>query len=125
MLLTLDDLLYHYKVKVTRVIDGDTFEGDIDLGFHLSKREIFRLAGIDTPETWRPKSEAERLHGQQATAFVKSKLEGQTVVCKSVADGKYGRYIVSVFLTKEDFDNNKTLSEILHENGMAKLESYV
>lgn len=120
----LKDLLYHYQVEVIRVIDGDTFEGDIDLGFHLRKREIFRLADVDTPETWRPTTEAERMHGKQATAFVKNLIEGKNVICKSVADGKYGRYIVHVYLNYDDYRADRCLSEILIENDLQKRESY-
>ena len=43
--------MYHYKAVLVRVIDGDTIDVDIDLGFSLTKKERVRLAVIDTPET--------------------------------------------------------------------------
>jgi len=116
--------LYYYKVKVTRVVDGDTFHGLIDLGFHITLDETFRLAGVDTPETWRPRNAAERAHGKEATAFAKNLLEGQTVICKSVANGKYGRYIVKVYLTDGDLSEDRTLSDMLIEGGFAKRDTY-
>ena len=42
--------MYHYKAQLVRVIDGDTIEADIDLGFKTWTRRKVRLAGIDTPE---------------------------------------------------------------------------
>lgn len=120
-----DKVLYHYEVKVIRVVDGDTFEGDIDLGFHLRKREMFRLADVDTPETHRPVNEAERAHGKQATEFVRNLIEGKNVIVKSVADGMYGRFIVHVYLNEDDYIENRCLSDILIENDLEKRESYV
>ncbi len=120
----LDNILYHYRVDVTRVVDGDTFHGEIDLGFHITKTETFRLADIDTPETWRPRNEAEKAHGMEATEFVRNLIEGQTVICKSVADGKYGRYIVRVFLSEDDYTDDKSLSEILVESDFSKRDEY-
>ena len=120
-----EDVLYHYKVLVTRVIDGDTFCGEIDLGFNIKLTETFRLAGIDTPETWRPRTEAERAHGLEATKFVRDLIEGQIVICKSVADGKYGRCIVKVFVTEADFADDESLSDILIEHDFVKRDDYL
>jgi endonuclease YncB( thermonuclease family) len=116
---------YFYNVTIVRIIDGDTFSGDLDLGFYITKRDTFRLHGIDTPETWRPKSESERAHGLLATDLVKQLLPvGKTVFCESLTSGKYGRNIVKVYLSEEDYKSGKTLSDILIENDMSKKDSY-
>ena len=49
------DFLYHYKMTVTKVVDGDTVYGDVDLGFNIGYKKMeFRLSGINTPETKAP-----------------------------------------------------------------------
>jgi len=111
--------MYTYKAYVERVVDGDTFEATVDLGFRLSWRGIFRLNDIDTPETWRPKSEAERAHGEKATEFVKNLIEHKMVTIKSYGVGIYARYSADVIL-----DDGRDLATLLRENGLEKLESY-
>ena len=45
------DFLYHYKMKVIRVVDGDTIYGDVDLGFNIHHKMRVRLYGVNTPES--------------------------------------------------------------------------
>ena len=60
--------MYHYKAKLVRVIDGDTIDVDIDLGFDVwLKRQRVRLAGIDAPES-RTRNKAEKVLGLAAKA---------------------------------------------------------
>jgi micrococcal nuclease len=60
--------MYHYKAKLVRVIDGDTIDVDIDLGFDVwLKRQRIRLAGIDAPES-RTRNKAEKVLGLAAKA---------------------------------------------------------
>ena len=54
--------MYNYKAKVVRVVDGDTVDLKVDLGFHISANERFRIKDIDTPEIWRPSCESELEH---------------------------------------------------------------
>lgn len=61
--------MYTYDALIVRVVDGDTVDAEVDLGFSLKYNARFRIKGLDTPETWRPKSEAERVHGKAATGF--------------------------------------------------------
>lgn len=112
---------YVYKGIVHRVIDGDTFEIEIDLGFDLKITKDIRLLDVDTPETWRPRNEAEKLHGKAATEFVKNLIEGKEVVLQSVKFGKY-RYVASVFVEVNGEQLN--LAEELTNNGMLKKENY-
>lgn len=60
-------MLYKYACKLHRVVDGDTLDINLDLGFHVWKRERIRLYGIDTPEIFGPNATEE---GKAAKAFV-------------------------------------------------------
>ena len=110
--------MYHYKAFVTRVVDGDTFDAQVDLGFGIYYRMRFRLKGIDTPETWRPSCDAEREHGQKATEFVHELIGGKEITIQTFKMGIYGRYECDVLL------GPKTLSQILKEEGFEKKPSY-
>jgi micrococcal nuclease len=78
-----------------RVIDGDTFVADVDLGFHVTRRETFRVRGIDTPET----RGATRHAGDAARAFAASWCSeaGHSVTLRSVKQEKFGRYLADVW----------------------------
>jgi len=112
--------MYRYRVLVTRVVDGDTFDAKVDLGFHMTAAIRFRLRGIDTPETWRPKTEAERKHGILAKNRVIDLIEGKEVTILTEKSGKYGRWIATVLLQ----DRVKTLSELLVSEGFEKRAEY-
>ena len=86
--------MYEYKVKnVLRVVDGDTVDIEIDLGFDLTKKERVRVGGVDTPEK-RTRNKNEKLLGYDATHFAEEWFgEGGTIVVKTSKDGKYGRMI--------------------------------
>lgn len=109
--------MYKYKAIVRRVIDGDTIEVDIDLGFKtILQKEKLRLLDIDTPEL-RSKSLTERIRAQEAKLYVQSLLpEGKEVLIETRKDekGKYGRYLAYVFI------ENKSLCDLLKENGHEK-----
>ena len=107
--------MYEYKCDVTRVVDGDTFYGKIDLGFFASLSLKFRLKGIDTPEIYRPLNEAEKQHGMEAKEFVSSLILNKTVVVRSNKTGKYGRWIAEVIL-----EDGTDLVTVLIENGFQK-----
>jgi micrococcal nuclease len=71
-----NDFMYEYHVKkVHKVVDGDTIDVDIDLGFNVSYFQRVRLAGIDTPES-RTTDEYEKKLGLEAKEWLKHKLEG-------------------------------------------------
>ena len=86
--------MYEYVFKeIVKVIDGDTVDIVIDLGFDLSKKERVRLAGIDTPES-RTRDAEEKVFGLEAKAYLKTRLEGsEKLVVKTEKDGKYGRML--------------------------------
>jgi micrococcal nuclease len=110
--------MYTYEGHVLRVIDGDTYEIQVDLGFHMHKVDRFRIAGVDTPETWRPKTESEKEHGLKATQFVKDLIEGEKVVIETIKADLYGRYLCNIELDGQD------LAILIIEAGFEKLENY-
>lgn len=119
-------MMYRYKAKVIRVVDGDTYRLEIDLGFRIKFTETVRLYDADTPETYRPKSEAERKHGKEATAFVKGLIEGKEVIIETYKDkkGKYGRYLAQIITMDEDGTIGEDLKYLLEQNDLLKRETY-
>lgn len=113
-----------YSGVVTRVVDADTYDIWVDLGFELCQNTRFRLVALDrdydAPETWRPKYESERIHGEAATGLAKELVENKPVVIKSVRKGKY-RYVAALFYTDENGEVHD-LAEVLIENGYQKLD---
>jgi len=94
--------MYEYHVKkVNNVVDGDTIDVDIDLGFDISFSSRVRLAGIDTPES-RTTDKAEKVLGLEAKEYVKSKIKDAKVVVikteKMDSSEKYGRILGWLFL---------------------------
>ena len=89
--------MYEYRVKaVTKVVDGDTIDVDIDLGFNITYSQRVRLAGIDTPES-RTTNKLENALGLEVKEFLKEKLKGKTDIVikteKPDSSEKYGRIL--------------------------------
>ena len=88
--------MYEYAIKeIVKVVDGDTIDIIIDLGFDLSKKERGRLAGIDAPES-RTRDLEEKKMGLETKDFLTRRLEdGKTsgLRVKTEKDGKYGRML--------------------------------
>ena len=104
------DFLYHYKMTVTKVVDGDTIYGDVDLGFSIGFRKMeFRLSGINTPEIKGPNRDS----GLVSKKFVEDTILNKEVIIVTKKDGKekYGRYLAEVFflVDVEWISLNKTL----------------
>ena len=106
--------MYEYKIKLVRVIDGDTVDVDIDLGFGVwMRKQRIRLYGIDTPES-RTRDLEEKKYGLLAKRFVEGFLaKGSTAVLVTEKDskGKFGR-ILGKF---QVFDGKTDRSTFLHE----------
>jgi len=111
--------MYKYKAFVTRVVDGDTFDAIVDLGYNINTKQRFRIKDIDTPETWRPSSEREKEHGELATKFTADAIENTNVILTSIKIASYGRYEANV-----ELNDGSDLCVLLKENGFDKLESY-
>ena len=105
--------MYEYHVKkVTNVVDGDTIDVEIDLGFDISFSSRVRLAGIDTPES-RTTNKAEKVLGLEAKEYVKSKIkDAKEVIIKTEkmdSSEKYGRILGWVFLDGSKISINEQM----------------
>jgi micrococcal nuclease len=105
----------YYVKKVTKVVDGDTIDVDIDLGFDISFSSRVRLAGIDTPES-RTTDKAEKALGLEAKAYLKSAIDGaKSVVIKTEkmdSSEKYGRILGWVYLDGDTVSiNDKMIND--------------
>ncbi|WP_170291947.1 thermonuclease family protein [Heliobacterium mobile] len=83
---------YTYNATVTRVIDGDTFDADVDLGFNVIIKERFRLYGLNAPEI----HGEEKGRGERARQWLAGQIEGKFVTVNSVRKEKYGRWLAVV-----------------------------
>jgi micrococcal nuclease len=106
---------YVYTGKIIKVVDGDTVDIMVDLGFHTFIESRFRLARIDTAEI-KSKFEDQRVLAQDAKNWMSNFLNKE-VIFKSIKKDKYGRYIVELFLLNESISLNQQLLDL----GLAKL----
>ena len=88
-----------FKAKVRRVVDGDTLDVEIDLGFNLTLNERIRLIGVDTPET-RTRDPVEKANGLKSKSFVEDfvALRDGNVILKVHGFGKFGRPLAVLFV---------------------------
>ena len=105
--------MYEYRVKkLINVVDGDTIDVEIDLGFDISITKRVRLAGIDTPES-RTSDKFEKSLGLESKALLKQRLAAaQTIVIKTEkpdSSEKYGRVLGWLFLDGEKTSFNETM----------------
>jgi micrococcal nuclease len=117
---------YIYRIKqVLRVVDGDTIDAAVDLGFDISLTKRIRLAGVDTPES-RTTDAKEKALGLEVKEWLKKKLEGQTdiVVKTELPDSteKYGRILGHLFVGDKEVsavNKRKSINEMMIEEGYA------
>lgn len=110
--------MYTYKAKLVRVINGDTLDINIDLGFDIIIKQRLKLFGIDTPD-----SRSTNVETRQKGLDVKQRLIGlltkefkvETMLNKR---GKYGRILGKVFIVDEN-DNEVCINELLVKEGLA------
>jgi micrococcal nuclease len=102
--------MYEYKFKTTRVVDGDTVDGSIDLGFNVSIQVRVRLEGIDTPET-RTRNKAEKVYGLQAKVKLKEILKIDKIIIQSHGVGKFGRVLGRLYLVNGTDVNRQLIDE--------------
>jgi len=118
--------MYEYRCKVLKVIDGDTVDIDIDLGFGMwIHNERVRIMGIDTPES-RTRDDIEKKFGLAAKSRLQELL-GETAILKTQVSkkgedmkGKFGR-ILGDFKTED----GRICADVLCEEGHAKMAVYV
>ena len=107
---------YVYRIKsITKVVDGDTIDANIDLGFDISLTKRIRLAGIDTPES-RTRNQYEKKLGLQAKDWLKNRLEfAKDIIIKTElpdSTEKYGRIIGHLYVNGEEVSlNNQMIAE--------------
>ena len=108
---------YNFRVvEINRVLDGDTIDVTIDLGFDLYKKERVRVAGVDTPEK-RTRDLEEKALGYDATNWLKEKLEGaiegedDLVIRTELVGGvgKYGRLLGWLYIGDADLSLNEMM----------------
>ena len=108
---------YNFRVvKINRVVDGDTIDVTIDLGFDLLKKERVRIAGVDTPEK-RTRDLEEKALGLDATAWMKEHLEGaikgddELTIRTELKGGmgKYGRLLGWLYVGESDVSLNEQM----------------
>ena len=108
---------YNFRVtEINRVVDGDTIDVTIDLGFDLYKKERVRIAGVDTPEK-RTRDLEEKALGIDATNWMKEKLEGaidgesELTIRTELKGGmgKYGRLLGGLYVGDEDVSLNEQM----------------
>ncbi len=105
--------MYEYRVKtLIAVIDGDTIDVEIDLGFDISITKRVRLAGIDTPES-RTSDKFEKTLGLESKALLKQRLAAaKTILIKTEkpdSSEKYGRVLGWLFIDDEPTSFNETM----------------
>lgn len=101
--------MYQYNVKISKVVDGDTVDVDIDLGFStVLKKQRVRMMGIDTPES-RTRDLVEKKFGKAAKAHLKKILQAENITLVSHDKGKFGRILGELFVNGEEISVNQRM----------------
>ena len=112
--------MYEYKAKIIRVVDADTVQAEVDLGFRLTATFRFRIMDYDAPETWRPRNELEQEHGAKATNRAIELLLNKTITLLTKKDpGVYGRWAAKIIL-----DDGSDFATTMISEGFEKNASY-
>lgn len=104
--------LYHYKIhKLVKVVDGDTIDAVIDLGFNIFVEKRIRLYGIDTPEC-RTRDLEEKARGLAAKKKLKQLLteKKEPIFIESFGEGKFGRLLAKIYVDQHDI-----IATMIHE----------
>ena len=107
--------MYEYRVKnITKIVDGDTIDVDIDLGFNISYSQRVRLAGIDTPES-RTTDKFEKSLGLESKEYLKYKLKDAKLIVikteKPDSSEKYGRILGWLYIDGDTVSINDHMIE--------------
>jgi micrococcal nuclease len=113
--------MYEYMAKVTRVIDGDTVDVDIDLGFRVWVHNRLRLYGIDTPET-RTRDLEEKEAGLHAKEVLEELLAQSGNWVRLVSHGldKYGRSLATIYVQTNADSYDTNVNSYLLKEGLAE-----
>ena len=108
--------MYEYSCKVNRVVDGDTIDVVLDLGFDILYRCRVRLYGIDTPES-RTRNKDEKVRGKLAGSFLQDAVDkGNKVIIETKlkdSKGKFGRVLGNVIV------DGKNINQLMIDNYLA------
>jgi len=116
--------MYEYKIKsIDHLVDGDTFDCTVDLGFNISHKIRVRMYGINTPESRtrdleekaRGLASKERLHTLLGSGFI----DDNNLVLATKKKGKYGRYLGIVYRQRKDDAEKFNINECLVKEGFA------
>ena len=101
--------MYEYKIKeVTKIIDGDTIDVVIDLGFSIYIKQRIRLAGIDAPET-RTLDLEEKARGFKSKEWLEEQLKDQEIIIKTTKEEKYGRMLGYLYTENHSLTINERM----------------
>lgn len=107
--------MYRYKVNIVKVVDGDTVDVDIDLGFGMVyKKQRVRMLGIDTPES-RTRDLVEKKFGKASKKHLKTILEeAESIELVSHDKGKFGRILGDLFIGSNETSVNQQMIDDHH-----------
>jgi micrococcal nuclease len=119
--------MYEYKIKeIDRIVDGDTVDATIDLGFDVLYKTRVRLYGINTPET-RTKDLEEKAKGLAAKERLNEIINkavhmGHHLILQTKEKGKFGRYLGVIIIEdcRPDHDTRTDINQLLVEEGHAE-----
>ena len=104
--------MYTYKISPLKVVDGDTIDTEIDLGFDIKVKKRVRFMGINAPES-RTRDLEEKAKGLAAKDRVKQLLEGSNKIhLNSHGVGKYGRVLGELHIEVVDGQDKMTLESV-------------
>jgi micrococcal nuclease len=112
--------MYEYACKVVRVVDGDTVDVDIDLGFDVVlRKQRIRLYGVDTPES-RTRDKEEKKYGLYAKQWLKNAL-GKNAIIRTKKDGrgKFGRILGEFVIYDPVYDQETTVNSVMIRDHIA------
>lgn len=108
--------MYEYRAIVTKVVDGDTIDCHVDLGFYMTAKIRFRLNRINTPEV----RGAEKVEGLAAKQWLIDKLNsvGNQIIVRTEKTGKYGRWLGEIIIGDDNINDE------LVKSGHAEYKDY-
>jgi len=116
--------MYEYKIRsVDHIVDGDTFDCTVDLGFNISHKIRVRMQGINTPES-RTRDLEEKARGLKSKdrlveLLTSGFIDGNSLIVVTHKKGKYGRYLGTVYRQRKDGEEQLNINERLIEEGFA------
>ena len=106
--------MFEYKCKLVKVVDGDTVDVDVDLGFGMVyKKQRVRMMGIDTPES-RTRDLEEKFYGKASKANLIKILDGKEIQMVSHDKGKFGRILGELFIGDSKYSINQQQIDEFH-----------